>query len=170
MERVVGRFKEDLSQYPGVSDIEDTTDVGKKEVRLTLSDAGHAMGMNAQDLTRQVRGAFQGLEVFKIQRDGNEISVMLRIPEEERRYLDNLEDLVVLGPQNQRLALSQVATLDYGLSYSNIKRVDRRRVISVTANVDSTQSNTAEVERSLKKDLPAMYTTPAVKGPPSKRA
>ena len=57
------------------------------------------MGMNAQDLTRQVRGAFQGLEVFKIQRDGNEISVMLRIPEEERRYLDNLEDLVVLGPQ-----------------------------------------------------------------------
>ena len=111
------------------------------------------MGMNAQDLTRQVRGAFQGLEVFKIQRDGNEISVMLRIPEEERRYLDNLEDLVVLGPQNQRLALSQVATLDYGLSYSSIKRVDRRRVINVTANVDSTQSNTAEVERSLKKDL-----------------
>ena len=153
LERVVGRFKEDLSQYPGVSDIEDTTDVGKKEVRLTLSDAGHAMGMNAQDLTRQVRGAFQGLEVFKIQRDGNEISVMLRIPEEERRYLDNLEDLVVLGPQNQRLALSQVATLDYGLSYSSIKRVDRRRVINVTANVDSTQSNTAEVERSLKKDL-----------------
>ena len=45
---------------------------------------------------------------------------MLRIPEEERRYLDNLEDLVVLGPQNQRLALSQVATLDYGLSYSSI--------------------------------------------------
>ena len=71
------------------------------------------------------------LEVFKIQRDGNEISVMLRIPEEERRYLDNLEDLVVLGPQNQRLALSQVATLDYGLSYSSIKRVDRRRVINV---------------------------------------
>ena len=55
------------------------------------------------------------LEVFKIQRDGNEISVMLRIPEEERRYLDNLEDLVVLGPQNQRLALSQVATLDLSL-------------------------------------------------------
>ncbi|MAA91188.1 MAG: acriflavin resistance protein, partial [Deltaproteobacteria bacterium] len=83
LERVVGRFKEDLSQYPGVSDIEDTTDTGKKEVRLTLSDAGHAMGMNAQDLTRQVRGAFQGLEVFKIQREGNEVSVMLRIPEEE---------------------------------------------------------------------------------------
>ena len=153
LERVVGRFKEDLSQYPGVSDIEDTTDTGKKEVRLTLSDAGHAMGMNAQDLTRQVRGAFQGLEVFKIQREGNEVSVMLRIPEEERRYLDNLEDLVVLGPQNQRLALSQVATLDYGQSYSIIKRVDQRRVINVTANVDSSQSNTAEVERSLNKDL-----------------
>ena len=59
----------------------------------------------------------------------------------------------MLGAQNQLLALSQVATLYYGLSYSNIKRVDRRRVISVTANVDSTQSNTAEVERSLKKDL-----------------
>ena len=53
--------------------------------------------------------------------------------------LRHLEDLVVLGPQNQRLALSQVATLDYGLSYSIIKRVNRRRVINVTANVDSTQ-------------------------------
>jgi multidrug efflux pump subunit AcrB len=43
--------------------------------------------------------------------------------------------------------------MDYGQSYSSIKRVDQRRVINVTANVDSSQSNTAEVERSLNKDL-----------------
>ena len=38
---------------------------------------------------------------------------MLRIPKEERRYLENLEDLVVLGPQDQHLPLNQVAVLDY---------------------------------------------------------
>ena len=150
---VVDRFKQDLGEYPGVSDVEDSTDSGKQEIQIKLSAESRAIGMTAQDLTRQVRGAFQGVEVFKIQREGDEISVMLRLPLEERRYLRDLLDLVVMAPGGDKLPLDRAAKLQYGKSFSSIKRVDGRRVINVTANVDSAVSNVAEIKRSMQKNL-----------------
>jgi multidrug efflux pump subunit AcrB len=86
-------------------------------------------------------------------RSGDEISVKLRLPFEQRRYLRDLEDLVILAPGGERLPLGQVADLKYGKSYSSIRRVDGRRVVSVRALVDSGISNTGEIVLSLKEEL-----------------
>ena len=87
-----------MGLYPGVSNIEDSTEDGKREVQLRLSPAGRTMGLSTQELTQQIRAAFQGVEVFKLLRDSDEVSVKLRLPFEERRYLRDLEDLVILSP------------------------------------------------------------------------
>jgi multidrug efflux pump subunit AcrB len=151
--QVVEQFKEKLGEYPGVSNIEDSTEDGKREVQLRLSPAGRTLGLSTQELTKQVRAAFQGVEVFKLLRSGDEISVKLRLPFEQRRYLRDLEDLVILAPGGERLPLGQVADLKYGKSYSSIRRVDGRRVVSVRALVDSGISNTSEIVLSLKEEL-----------------
>ncbi len=151
--QVVEQFKEKLGEYPGVSNIEDSTEDGKREVQLRLSPAGRTLGLSTQELTKQVRAAFQGVEVFKLLRSGDEISVKLRLPFEQRRYLRDLEDLVILAPGGERLPLGQVADLKYGKSYSSIRRVDGRRVVSVRALVDSGISNTGEIVLSLKEEL-----------------
>ncbi len=70
-----------------------------------------------------------------------ELSVKLRLPLNERRYLRDIEDLVILAPGGERLPLSQVAELKYGQSYSAIRRIDGRRIISVRALVDSEVEN-----------------------------
>ncbi|GIT73045.1 MAG: hypothetical protein Ct9H300mP28_28590 [Pseudomonadota bacterium] len=67
--------------------------------------------------------------------------------------LRDLEDLVILAPGGERLPLRQVAELKYGQSYSSIRRVDSRRIISVRALVDSGISNTGQVKRSLEQEL-----------------
>ena len=151
--RVVEQFKEKLAEYPGVTNIEDSTEDGKREVQLSLSPAGRTLGLSTQELTQQVRAAFQGVEVFKLLRSSDEISVKLRLPFEQRRYLRDLEDMVILAPGGERLPMGQVAELKYGKSYSAIRRVDGRRIVSVRGLVDSGISNSGEIVRSLKEEL-----------------
>ncbi|MBC8259035.1 MAG: efflux RND transporter permease subunit [SAR324 cluster bacterium] len=150
---IVEQFKEKLNEYPGVSNIEDSTEDGKREVQLRLSPAGRTLGLSTQELTQQVRAAFQGLEVFKLLRDSDEVSVKLRLPFEERRYLRDLEDLVILSPGGERLPLREVAELKYGQSYSSIRRIDGRRIVSVRALVDSGVGNTGEIQRAIQQEL-----------------
>ena len=109
--------------------------------------------MSSQDLTQQVRAAFQGVVVSKFLRGSDEVNLKLRLPFDERRYQRDLEDLVILAPGGERLPLRQVAELEYGQSYSAIRRVDSRRIISVRALVDSGISNTGQVKRSLEEEL-----------------
>jgi len=150
---IVEQFKEKLGEYPGVSNIEDSTEDGKREVQLRLSPAGRTLGLSTQELTQQIRAAFQGVEVFKLLRDSDEVSVKLRLPFEERRYLRDLEDLVILSPTGKLLPLRQVAELKYGQSYSAIRRIDGRRIVSVRALVDSGVGNTGEIQSSIKQEL-----------------
>jgi multidrug efflux pump subunit AcrB len=50
-----------------------------------------------------------------------------------------------------------VAEVKYGRGYSNIRRVDRRRVVSVSADVDESVANAGEINRELKKSvMPAL--------------
>ncbi len=150
---IVEEFKERFAEYPGVKNIEDSTVDGKEEVQLKLTPEGLILGLSTLELTQQVRGAFQGVEVYKLLRGSDELSVKLRMPLNERRYLRDLEDLVILAPGGEYLPLAQVAELKYGHSYSAIRRIDGRRIISVRALVDSEVTNTAEVVRSLKNSL-----------------
>ncbi len=150
---IVEEFKETFSEYPGVKNIEDSSEDGKREVQLKLTPEGLTLGLSTLELTRQVRSAFQGVEVLKLLRNNDELSLKLVLPLEERKYLRDLEDLVIIAPNGENLPLGQVAELKYGQSYSAIRRIDGRRIISVRALVDSEVSNTAEVVMSLKKSL-----------------
>ena len=153
LELIAAQVREELAGYPGVSNIEDSSDAGKREVQLKVNPAGLALGLTAQEVTQQVRAAFQGLEALKILRGGDEIRVVLRFPKTARDHLPDLENLVILTPSGQRAVLGEVAHLQHGQSYSRIRRVDGRRVLNVTANVDTKTSNTAELLRTLKRDF-----------------
>ncbi len=153
LEKAVTRLSNHLSEYSGVSDIEDSHAEGKPEIQLQLKPEGNLLGMTTFGLTQQVRAAFQGLEVLQIQRDSNQVKVMLRYPLEERQYLQNLEDLIVQTPSGGEVPLSRVAFLKHGHSYSEINRENGKRVVDVTAKVDSQLANTVEIMASLRNGI-----------------
>ena len=150
---VLDKTAKEFSEYPGVKNIEDSTVDGKREVQLKLTPEGLTLGLSTLELTQQVRSAFQGVEVLKLLRNSDELSLKLRLPLDERRYLRDLEDLVIIAPSGERLPLVQVAELKYGQSFSAIRRINGRRIVSVRALVDSEIANTAEVVMSLKNNL-----------------
>ncbi len=127
-----------LGEIEGVQEISDTSQDGKPELQITgLTPLGETLGLRPADIFRQVRGAFYGDEAQRVQRGRDEVRVFVRYPEEQRRTLADVENFYVRLPDGTEAPLSRVAEYRIGEGYSAIQRVDRRRVVSVTADVDA---------------------------------
>ena len=61
---------------------------------------------------------------------------MVRYPELERRSLGDLEDMRIRTAGASEVPFAAVAEVDFGTGFSTIRRVNRQRVITVTADVD----------------------------------
>ncbi len=138
-------LKAHLAQYPGVYDIADSLRAGKQEIKLNIRPAAETLGLTLSDLARQVRQAFYGEEVQRIQRGRDEVKIMVRYPAEQRRSLGNLEKMRIRSPSGQEVPFSTVASSELGRGFATIRRVDRNRSISVTAEIDDTKATANEI-------------------------
>ncbi len=154
-------MKARLADIEGVSQIEDSFDLGKRQLVFELTPAGRAAGLRPADVAVQVRQAFFGEEVQRIQRGREEVRVYVRYPESSRESLAALNSFRVQLPNGDRAPLFTVARVDESRAYSSIRRIDGRRVVTVSADVDQSLStpNIANdtILTSVMPDLEASY-------------
>lgn len=142
-------LKNRLAEFPGVTDITDSFEGGKQEIQLDIKPEAQQLGITLADLANQVRQAFLGYEVQRLQRNRDDVSVIVRYPRDERRSLAHLEQFTVQAPSGARLPFSAVAEASYGRAYSTIKRVQRHRTINVTADIDKGGAEIEGIKRNL---------------------
>ena len=61
---------------------------------------------------------------------------MVRFPENERRSLGDVEDMMIRTETGAEVPFNSVARVSTGRGYSTIQRVDGKQVVSVQANID----------------------------------
>jgi multidrug efflux pump subunit AcrB len=142
-----------LSEYQGVYEVADSFEAGKREIKLELRPRAERSGLQLADLARQVRQAFYGEEAQRIQRGRDEIRVMIRYPEQERRSVGSLESMMIRTADGIEVPFSEVARVEKGRGFSTIRRVDRRRAVSVTATVDKNITTAGELVADLQARL-----------------
>jgi len=133
------RLRAQLATYPGVIDITDSFRSGKRELKLDILPSGESLGLSLGALARQVRQAFYGEEVQRIQRGRDDVRVMVRYTTAERQSLGSLERMRIRTQAGDEVPFTTVADAQLGRGFSSIRRSDRRRVINVVADVDRTQ-------------------------------
>ena len=143
------QFKERLAQYDGVSEITDDFEPGKLEVKLDLTERGRTLGLTLGELARQVRQGFYGEEVQRIQRRRDDIRVMLRYPESERKTINNINNMRVRLKDGTEVPFDTVANINSGRGYATINRSNRNRIVSVSADVDETVTNSNIINREI---------------------
>ena len=160
LEAAVRQLAEWLAEIDGVSEIEDGLDIGKRQLNFTLTPAGEAAGLTPRDVARQVRQAFFGEEVQRVQRASDELRVFVRYPEDERVGLSDLNDLRVRTRDGDSLPLSVAATITESRSYTQIERIDGRRIVEVTADVDEARLTPGEARARVESEmLPQLVET-----------
>lgn len=138
-------LKEFLNSYNGVTDINDTFSGGADEIQLAIRPEAEALGISLQQLAQQVRFGFYGAEAQRIQRDDEEVKVMVRYPESERTSVGHLENMRVRTPTGEEIPFKQVADIELGQGFDSIIRVDGFRSVTVSAKVDKDLLEPGEV-------------------------
>ncbi|MEM1125817.1 MAG: efflux RND transporter permease subunit [Bacteroidota bacterium] len=149
----VEALKTELRTFTGVLDVADDQEGGKRELQLDLRPHARALGLTVEDLARQVRAAYFGEEALRVQRGSEEVRVYVRLPEDERDALGDLNQYRIRTPQGGAVPLYEVATVDVGTGPASVKRRHGRSVVAVTANVDAAVVTGSEVTAKLTADV-----------------
>ncbi len=126
-----------LAQFVGVTDVRDDRGRGKSEIRLDLTPQARTLGIDVQELARQIRAALVGTEALRLQRGSEEVRVYVRLPKAERNSLEDLRDYPVRTQSGAAPPLSEIANLSFEVGPAAINRIDGHQVATVTADVDT---------------------------------
>ena len=142
-----------LAQFNGVYDIYNSQGSGSKEVLINLKPFASQVGVRLSDVAGQVRQAFYGEEAQRIQRDSDTVKVMVRYPIEERRDISTLENMHIRTSSGEAISIGEVADITLGLGLTAIERLDRKRTVTVTAEVESEKIQSDDVVGDVRKNL-----------------
>ena len=158
LRKAAAELRAELNRFDGVFDVTDSFRAGKQEVKLAIKPEAKTLGLTLNDLAEQVRQAFYGEQAQRIQRGTDDVRVMVRFPEDERRSLGDLEDMRIRTADGTEVPFASVAEVTLGRGYSAISRYDRRRVVTVSGDVDRSITQPEEIVRAVQLDvLPAIY-------------
>ena len=141
-----------LSRFSGVFDIESDQDQGLTEIQLRLKPQARSLGVTLQDVALQTRAAFFGSEALRVQRGQEDMRVYIRLPEEERNSIVDVERFQVRVPGGE-VPLASLAEVSFGEAPSVIRRTDGRRVTTVTADLDSEIVTSQEIADALADEI-----------------
>jgi multidrug efflux pump subunit AcrB len=142
-----------LLNYEGVNDVRDTFDAGGPELDIRVTPEGEALGLGQVELARQVRQAFFGAEVQRLQRGRHEVRVYVRLPAEHRNSPDALHSLWIDVPARGKIPFDVVGEAVARTGVSEINRYNRQRVVNVIADVDKAVIEPGEVNSEITRDL-----------------
>ena len=127
---------DELRRLSGVFDIRSDHTPGIPEVQLGMLPEARTLGLTLDALAEQTRAAFFGAEALRVQRGRDEVRVYVRLPEEQRSSITDIESYLLRTETGAEVPVSRVASLSPGMSPPAIHRQDGQRVVTVTADVD----------------------------------
>ncbi len=137
----VTRVKGVMRGFDGVYGVADDADAGKREVRFTLRDGAAELGFTRASLGRQIQAMVFGLEPHTFAGDREDVKVRVTLPDRVRRSLAALERQHVFTPDGRAVPLGEVALIEDADAEATIRRIDRARAITVTADVNRAVGN-----------------------------
>lgn len=134
-----------LADYKGVYNVIDDLRPGKPERRLSLAEGAHGLGLTAEDVATQLRAAMLGQISDTLRIGRRDVEILVRHAEQDRKSLDDLQDLTVQLPGGGRVPLEVITNIEKARDWARITRVDGQRTVTVTAEVDATSANTQAI-------------------------
>ncbi len=145
----------ELRKNQDIKDIVDTSPMGGKEIKLTLKENAQIMGLTLNAVMNDVRSAFFGKEVQRIQRGQDEIKIWVRYSDEDRSSLSNIQDIRISSPKG-RIPLSEIATFKIERGEVAINHLDGMREVTVEADLANPKASPTEIMQDLTARIPRL--------------
>ncbi|MBI4371748.1 MAG: efflux RND transporter permease subunit [Elusimicrobia bacterium] len=159
--RIAAEVREYLGTIPGVSDVRDSLENGKRQWRIVPDPREAAFAaLDAASIARDVFYAVDGLQVSKIQRPDEEVEIRLRLKPEQRDDAKDLLAIDVLNSQGRPVRLSRVASVEERRGPPFLPRYNYKPAVAVSADVDEAVITSKEANALVMRkfeDVPRRY-------------
>ena len=141
-----------LRTVPGVMAVSDNLPYGKQEIVMEVTPAGKAKGFTNQSVARQVRNAFEGAIAQRFSRDQEEVIVRVKL-DQLSIMRETIRDLYLRAPDGSEVPITEVVDFKSEVGFSQIRREDGLRQVSVTAEVETGVTTTNVVIGIVNRDI-----------------
>jgi multidrug efflux pump subunit AcrB len=146
-----------LARIGGVRDIHDDLERGKGEIRIRISEEKAALyGLTNNQIALAVKGAFEGLEATTFRAGGEEVDVIVKFQEADRRGMADFERIKLQNPQGDLIPFYSIADVAMEKGYAHIIRRDFERAIMVNADVDPEVIKSTTVNKIVEGEIPML--------------
>jgi multidrug efflux pump len=150
----------DALQIPGVEELKSDFQSDKPEIAINIDrEKANREGISTVQIGMALRTAIYGAEVSKFRDDNDDYPIQLRIKSEQRNDINTLMNLPItyrdmnLGGAVRQVPMSAIASVGYTNTYAGVRRIDQKRVITLSSNVlsDFNENNVvADIKERLK--------------------
>lgn len=158
-DQIVRQIEDLLEAYPGIESAWNNSGNTANELQIKIKPEGEALGITQDALSKQVRAAFFGEQVQRVQRGRDDIRVMVRLPLAQRQSLATLDQLRIRTPSGGLAPFPSIASAVYVKAPSNIERVDGFQVTEITAKPTDENVNIVEISKRLEPRLNQMLAS-----------
>lgn len=139
----------ELEKINGVFGVKNGLAAAQTQVDINVNPEGQAMGLTNTELLQQLKFAYQGHVIQRLQKGQNEVKVKIQYPDNRRETLDDLQYADIHLATGKIVPLTSVATISTRYVSKSIERIDGKRVNQITADVDKTTTSLDDVMESL---------------------
>lgn len=129
------QIKRDLRKYTAVHDITDNASAGQRELHLELREGAASAGLTLPDLAMQVKGAVYGIDAHVFAHGDEEVDIRVKLGKNLRQNVGALEQFWVTTPAGISIPLVEIANITEHRGYRTIHRLNRKRTVTITAEV-----------------------------------
>ncbi|WP_109434098.1 efflux RND transporter permease subunit [Aquimarina sp. AU119] len=136
-------LKEVLVANSLLKDVTDNDPAGIKEIRIELKENAYLLGLNLNDVMRQVRAGFFGVQAQRFQRGQDEIRVWVRYDRDNRSSISDLEDMRISAISGEKIPLSEIANYSIERGDVAVNHLDGRREIQISADIKNPETTSS---------------------------
>lgn len=131
------QFKQAFSKIDGATDISISRKNDKPELKITLDkDKLSAHGLNSAMVSTYIRNRVSGLTASQYKEEGDEYDIKVRLNEESRNSISDLEEMAIMSPSGQSIKLKELATIQEYWGPPSIEHKRKERLVTVSTKAD----------------------------------
>ena len=121
-----------VNNVPGARNVRISRDKDRPELKITVDKEKAAIhGLNTATVSQYVRNRVTGFTAGFLKEDGDEYDIVVRLKEDDRNSITDIQDLTIPTATGARIKLSEIATIEEYWAPQTIERKSRQRYVRV---------------------------------------
>lgn len=157
----------DLEAVPGLVDVRSSLEAGNPELQVIFNrDQLAALNLDMGEMSSTLQSRVQGAVPTRYKEADRQIDVRIRNQESDRQSVDDVENLVLPGPNGAPIRLVSIADVRVDQGPAEIHRLQQQRAAVVSANLRNRSLGSAvhEIRRAIHDNPPPTGITAELGG------